>query len=89
MWISRDISRDLPSLARSFPAVVVVGPRQVGKTSLVERAFPEHTYVSLDVGANAELAETRPQEFLTRYTPPLVLDDVQYAPGFFRQIKTT
>ncbi len=68
--------------------VVVVGPRQVGKTSVLERTFASHTYVSLDVAAHAEMAETRPEDFLRRYPPPLVLDEIQYAPAFFRQIKT-
>ena len=88
MWIEREISEELKRLARSFPVVALVGPRQVGKTSVLERIFPEFSYVSLDVGVNAEVAETRPQEFLQRYPPPLLLDEVQYAPSFFRQIKT-
>jgi predicted AAA+ superfamily ATPase len=40
------------------------------------------------VAANAETAETRPQEFLQRHPPPVVVDEVQYAPSFFRHIKT-
>jgi uncharacterized protein len=67
--------------------VVVVGPRQIGKTSLVERVFSDWSYVSLDVGSHAEMAESRPEEFLRRYTAPLVIDEVQYAPKIFRAIK--
>ncbi len=88
MWIEREIAGELLVAAQSFPVVVVVGPRQVGKTSLVERVFASHSYVSLDVAALAELAETRPADFLARHPPPLVLDEIQYAPAFFRQIKT-
>jgi hypothetical protein len=55
---------------------------------LLEREFKNHRYVSLDVAANAEMAETRPQEFLQRHPPPLIVDEVQYAPSFFRHIKT-
>jgi len=58
------------------------------KTSLLERMFPEFRYISLDVGSNAETAKTRPEEFLTRHPPPLVLDEIVYAPSFFRFIKT-
>ncbi len=69
--------------------VVLVGPRQVGKTSLLGQTFPDHAYVPLDLAGHAELAETRPDEFLRRFPPPVVLDEVQYAPRFFRHIKTT
>lgn len=88
MWIEREITSELKAAAKSFPVVALVGPRQVGKTSLLERTFPEHRYVSLDVAANAEAAETRPQEFLQRHSPPVTVDEVQYAPSFFRHVKT-
>ena len=87
MWVSRDLASELRDLARRFPVLVLTGPRQVGKTSLAERCFPEHRYVSLDTATLAEMAETRPAEFLTRFPPPLVIDEVQYAPALFRHIK--
>lgn len=68
--------------------IVLVGPRQVGKTALLERCFPDHANVSLDVSSLAEMAETQPQEFLRRYPPPLIIDEVQYAPALFRHLKT-
>ncbi|MCF8104448.1 MAG: ATP-binding protein [Desulfohalobiaceae bacterium] len=82
------MSNELRALARTFPVVALVGPRQAGKTSILEREFPEYHYASLDAAMNAEAAETRPQEFLDRFPPPVVLDEVQYAPSFFRYIKT-
>ncbi len=88
IWIDKEISGELTELARTFPVLALVGPRQVGKTSILERIFREYSYVSLDVSTNAEAAETRPQEFLKRYPPPVVLDEIQYAPSFFRTIKT-
>ncbi len=88
MWIEREIAEELKTAAQSFPVVALVGPRQVGKTSILERTFPDYGYVSLDVATNAEAAETRPQEFLDRYKPPVVIDEVQYAPSFFRHLKT-
>ncbi|MCP4396974.1 MAG: AAA family ATPase [bacterium] len=88
MWIEREITSELKQIARTFPVLVLVGPRQVGKTSLLEKIFPGYSYISLDLGTNAEAAETRPQDFLQRHTPPLVLDEIQYAPAFFRHIKT-
>jgi hypothetical protein len=87
MWIEREISKELRQVVKAFPVAVLMGPRQVGKTSLLEKVFSEYTYVSLDVSSNAEAAETRPQEFLDRYPPPVVIDEIQYAPSFFRFIK--
>lgn len=88
MWIKREITKELIDIASSFPITVLVGPRQVGKTSVLERSFPSYSYVSLDMAAHAEMAETRPDDFLDIHPPPLVLDEIQYAPAFFRQIKT-
>lgn len=88
MWIEREISAELKNAAATFPVVALVGPRQVGKTSILERMFPDYNYVSLDVAVNAEAAETRPREFLQQHVPPVVVDEVQYAPAFFRHIKT-
>ena len=88
MWIKREISEELLTIASSFPVTVLVGPRQVGKTSVLERTFSSYSYVSLDMAAQAEMAETRPDDFLRMHPPPLVLDEIQYAPAFFRQIKT-
>lgn len=89
MWIPRILTAELQSLGHRFPVLVVVGPRQVGKTALLEHAFPGHTRVPLDMAGHAELAESRPDEFLRRFPPPVVLDEVQYAPAFFRYVKTT
>ena len=87
MWIERQIASELLRLVGRFPIVVLIGPRQVGKTALIERLFGDFTYVSLDVPGHAEMAETRPDEFLRRYPPPAILDEVQYAPSFFRHLK--
>jgi predicted AAA+ superfamily ATPase len=87
MWIEREISPDIQEIVKTFPALVLIGPRQVGKTAILERLFPDYKYVTLDVGSNAEAAETRPADFLERFPPPVILDEVQYAPSFFRHIK--
>ena len=67
--------------------VVLTGPRQTGKTSILERTFPEYNYISLDYPQSAESAESRPTEFLAMNPPPLLIDEIQYAPGIFRYIK--
>ena len=87
MWIERHISDTLCSAARAFPALVLVGPRQVGKTALLEHVFPDLHRVSLDVPVVAEMAETMPERFLEKHPPPVIIDEVQYAPGLFRHLK--
>jgi hypothetical protein len=88
MWIERTLGRELERLAASFPVVVLTGPRQVGKTSLLEKTFPSYRYISLDVAQYAEAAESRPQELLDAHPPPLIIDEIQYAPSLLRSIKT-
>ncbi len=87
MWIPRAVEPLLRRAAATRPAVVVTGARQTGKTSLVRRLFPEHGYVSLDLPSEAEQAERDPDAFLARHGAPLVVDEVQYAPGLFRHLK--
>lgn len=89
MWIPRDIEPLLQQRAWTRPVVVVTGARQTGKTSIVRRLFPNHAFVSLDLPSTAELAEHSPAEFLKRFPPPLVVDEVQYAPQLFRYLKLT
>lgn len=87
MWIERKYTPTLKNLAAQFPAVVLTGARQVGKTSLVRHAFPDFNYVSLDLPARAELAEKNPEQFLREHREPLIIDEIQYAPSLFRQLK--
>lgn len=86
-YYQREIEGSVRRLARHFPAVVVTGARQTGKTTLLTRLFSDYSYVSLDVPAEAQLAEEDPQTFLSRHPPPLLVDKVQYAPGLFRHLK--
>jgi uncharacterized protein len=87
MWIEREISSELKKTVQTFPVLVLTGPRQVGKTSILEKLFPDFNYACLDVGSNAEAAETRPNAFIEQFPPPVILDEIQYAPSFFRHIK--
>jgi uncharacterized protein len=87
MWISRAIEARLQQSARTRPAIVLTGARQTGKTSTLRRLFPEHSFVSLDLPTEAEQAEKEPRNFLARYPAPVIIDEVQYAPGLFRHLK--
>ena len=87
MWIERWIEPVVLDRARTRPVVVLTGARQTGKTSLVRRLFPDHNYVSLDLPSEAEQAELDPSSFLVRHPAPLIVDEVQYAPGLLRHLK--
>jgi hypothetical protein len=87
MWIPRDIEPRLRRSARTRPALVLTGARQTGKTSTLRRLFPAHGFVSLDLPAEAEQAEKEPDAFLRRHPPPVIIDEVQYAPAVFRHLK--
>lgn len=88
MWIPRQFENVLRSSVASRPVVVLTGPRQTGKTSLVQRLFPDRAYVSLDLPSEAAEAENDPASFLARHQDHLVIDEVQYAPALFRHLKT-
>ncbi len=89
MRYKRDISSSIERLIRQFPILVLTGARQVGKTTLLKSLFPTYNYVSLDLPSLAEAAETEPQNFLSQYPAPLIIDEVQYAPRLFRSLKET
>lgn len=87
MWIPRYHERRLLQSARTRPVVVLTGARQTGKTSTLRRLFPAHGFVSLDLPTEAEQAEREPAAFLRRHPAPVIIDEVQYAPGLFRHLK--
>jgi len=87
MWIGRDAEVLLRRMAKQFPAVLVTGARQTGKTSLLRHLFPKASYLSLDLPANAEAAQTAAERLLDRYPPPVIIDEIQYAPALLRHLK--
>ncbi len=88
MYIKRELEQVIRATSRVYPVVLLTGPRQVGKTTLLERLAEENrTYVSLDDPMIRELAIREPALFLQRYTPPLIIDEIQYAPELLSYIK--
>jgi predicted AAA+ superfamily ATPase len=87
MWIPRALEPHLRRSAKTRPVVVLTGARQTGKTSTFLRLFPDYAFVSLDLPVEAETAEKDPGAFLQRHPPPVIIDEVQYAPGLFRHLK--
>lgn len=70
-----------------FPATVITGSRQSGKTTLARAVWPDAGYVSLDDPAQADRARRQPDEFLAGLPGRVILDEIQYAPGLFRHLK--
>lgn len=87
MWIERLYEPTIRRFASQFPVVLVTGPRQVGKTSLLRHLYPDCTYVSFDHPALARQAEESPEEFFLSLKEPVILDEVQYVPKIFRHLK--
>jgi uncharacterized protein len=85
--IKRLLSERILAQLATFPALIVTGARQTGKTTLLKHLLPNFTYVTLDLPSVANLAESDPESFFAEYPPPIIIDEVQYAPGIFRHIK--
>jgi len=87
MWIERDLERILLKAARQRPILLLTGARQTGKSALLSRVVPGANSVSLDLPSLAEQADRDASAFLRENPAPLVIDEVQYAPGVFRTLK--
>ncbi len=86
-YIARALEPVLRKAARQFPAVVLTGPRQSGKTTLLKHIFGDSGYVSLEPPDVQAAAAADPRGFLDLYPPPVIFDEVQYAPGLLPYIK--
>lgn len=86
--IEREAKETISEIAEAFKVLLVTGPRQVGKTTLLKSIMPENmNYVTLDDKVTRELAQNDPKLFLEEHPYPLLIDEVQYAPDLFSYIK--
>ena len=85
----RMLARTLAKAVKSFPAIVVTGPRQSGKTTLLKMLFSKtHRFVSLEDPDVRIRAKEDPLHFLEQYQPPVIIDEIQYVPELLSYIKT-
>lgn len=84
--IKRDITTELVEAAGEYPVVTIFGPRQSGKTTLVQMTFPEKMYYSLEDPDVLMAAETDPRGFLSGLPEGGVLDEIQRLPGLLSYI---
>ena len=88
-YIVRNLEKVVLEVTEEYPVVLVTGPRQVGKTTMLQKLMEgtERSYVTLDDLNERNLAKTDPELFLQLHKPPILVDEVQYAPELFTYIK--
>ncbi len=88
MYISRTLDAFIEKATGQFPVLLLTGARQVGKTTLLRHLSKDtRTYVTLDDPLVLSLAQTDPALFFQRFLPPLLIDEIQYAPNLLPYIK--
>lgn len=88
MYIKRTAEEMIRTVSKSFPCIVVYGPRQVGKSTTIDMMFGDkYRKVTLDDSDDRVLAQSNPKLFLENYRWPLIIDEIQKAPGLLDEIK--
>ncbi len=86
--INRKIIKEIKILAKEFPIVAIMGPRQSGKTTIAKHIFKKHKYVSLEDHDKRRMAINDPRGFLKQYNKNVIIDEAQRAPEFFSYLQT-
>lgn len=88
MYVNRTIEDTIVNAGKSFPCIVVYGPRQVGKSTTIDHLFSDkYEKVTLDDLEDRTLAEKSPHLFLENYGWPLIIDEIQKVPALLDEIK--
>ena len=88
-YIHRTLEQKIMDISRDYSCLLLIGPRQVGKTTMLEHLMKgsERRKVTLDDAENRRLAQSDPALFLEMHPAPVLNDEVQYAPQLFSYIK--
>jgi len=88
MFINRTLQSTIERVSKIFQVILLSGMRQIGKNTLFELLEGDgRTYVSLDNLEARALAQSKPELFIQRYRPPVMIAEIQYAPELFTYIK--
>lgn len=87
-YFNRTLEPFLKKISKQFPVLLIAGPRQVGKTTILKHlSLNSRQYITLDDPKLANLAKQDPALFLQRFKPPILIDEIQYAPELLPHIK--
>jgi predicted AAA+ superfamily ATPase len=90
-YIKRSLEDIVVRLSGQYPALLLTGPRQTGKTTMLQKLMAQENgsreYVTLDLLEERQLAKSDPAMFFQLHKPPLIIDEIQYAPELFTYIK--
>lgn len=91
VYIKRAMENTFLQMNKEFPVILLTGPRQVGKTTMLQNLAQQENigreYITLDDLTEREMAKNDPKMFLQIHKPPLFIDEIQYAPELFPYIK--
>ena len=86
-YIKREIEKTVLRYLQAFPVVGITGPRQSGKSTLLQHMFKNYTYVTFDDHRNVGYLEEDPDGFMQQYSNRIIFDEVQNVPSLFNLIK--
>ncbi len=87
IWVDRILTEKIVKGVKARPVVLLTGVRQSGKSSLLQREFSRADYISFDHLNQVEAVTDSPDFFLSQFTDQVILDEVQYVPNLFRELK--
>lgn len=86
VYVHRILEKELKAAAKEFPVIVLTGPRQSGKSTLLQKIFPHHAYNTFDDPLTRKIAHDDPYFFLSR-SPQMIIDEIQYVTEILPFIK--
>ena len=87
MYLSRTAESLIKRYLTSFPALGITGPRQSGKSTCLRHVLPDYNYITFDDFQQVELFQSDPKSYMATLNEPVILDEVQFVPGIFNEIK--